>query len=579
MSDQAEPKDVNPTKDVESRAVVPVRERLIVQAPVAIWDTADFEQMQRVAIVLTRSGLVPDTLCKEKDEWLPEATIAARCTLICNQARLWGADPLNVLQCTSLINGRLMYEGKLIAAVVASMTGVKLRYRFGVWKTDHIEFPENEEGLRGAGESLAVRCFDPDDQDRFVDGSVGMWKTTRAGNPWSSANAWPRQLRYRASREWARAYEPGVILGIIADGDQDLEEITMSAKPVGLMQRLKGEQSGDGFDKDAVDAQTGPKKRGRKPKDTAAEEPSNPEAKTYEAPQSEESPTDEPETMAEEPAAEPDPAADKPSHAEMAPHAAPGEVYLLAGDGYNNDKRRITYKDGVRFSTVHKDSEKKHTVYARHAPEIVAEDVPDIYNDDSGPRTIEESVRGVEPMQDGEEAPEGILERPTSAEDATETDGAPDAEPEPDTSEPATPASDDGPETSDSGPSAEAASEFDEFVEAVESAPLWADVKKAMKQFFPTDAFRNLTPDRQNKIRASTWEACVERKGKGEMKDLPDHGQDVTAFRLWLEWIGDPDAINGTLYALQRGDQWKAAPEPTKKSLIDAVRARLEALT
>lgn len=551
---------------------IAVRERLIVQAPVAIWDTADFEQMQRVAVVLTKSGLVPDTLCKGKwmedgkevEGYLHESVVAARCTLVCNQARLWAADPLNVLQCTSLINGRLMYEGKLIAAVVASMTGVKLRYRFGVWKTDHIEFPDDESGLHGAGEALAVRCYDPDDDQRFVDGSVGMWKTTRAGNPWSSQNAWPRQLRYRASREWARAYEPGVILGILADGDQDIDEVTITAKPVGLMQRLKGEQTGDGFDKEAVDQQTEPakKRRGRPPKvvepEEAAEEPSNSEAEIITA-----SPTDEPDAVVEEVSTEPDPAADKPSHADTAPHAEPGEVYLLAGDGYNNDKRRITYKDGVRFSTVHKDSEKKHTVYARHAPEVVEED------DDSAPASIEEAREQ--------------LERPTSAEEATETDTAPDAEDEPDTSEPATDASDDGPETSDSGPSAEAdeslSDDLAEFIDRVEGAPLWADVKKAMKDFFPTETFRNMATDRQNKIRASTWEACVERKAKGEMKDLPDHGQDVTAFRLWLEWIGDPDAINGTLYAIQRGDQWKAAPEPTKKALSDAVRARLEVLT
>lgn len=258
---------------------VTVRERLVTQAPVAIWDTADFEQMQRVGVVLARSGLVPESLCTvmEKDPagkdvkvWLDEQIVAARCVLICNQARLWGADPLNVLQCTSLINGRLMYEGKLVNAIVQHLTGVKLRFELGRWNTDHFESVEDSRGL---GEALAIRCFDPEDPMREVSGSVGMWKTNRNNSPWSNVGNWPRQLRYRAVREWARAYEPGAILGILAEGD---EEIDFNARDVtprksGVMERLSGEQNGDGFNHEHVQREAAPK--GRRKKSPVPDEP------------------------------------------------------------------------------------------------------------------------------------------------------------------------------------------------------------------------------------------------------------------------------------------------------------------
>lgn len=568
---------------------------------VAVWDTASFEHMKRVAVVLSQSGLVPETI--SHGEWQDEAgktvkgylgdgIVGARCTLICNQARLWGADPLNVLQCTSLINGRLMYEGKLIAAVVASMTGVKLRYRLGLWDTDHITFApmiqavdDKGEGisdaygtpvvvadpafLYGAGERLAVRCYDPDDVERHVDGSVAQWKTTRSGNPWSSPSAWTRQLRYRASREWARAYEPGVILGILADGDQDIEEITQTVRPVGLMQRLSGEQSGDGFHAQQVEDQTGPKPKRRTKAEKLAEEA----------------------LAAAEAGVEPEEgmhAADVSGITAIEGHAAPGEVYLLSGHAPDGEKWP-TFKDGVRFSSV-KDATSV-PCYWDHSPEIVDDGIPEHMRDDVAPTSVEASisqlVEGVEPMQEGEEAPEGIL-RPT------ETGSALPVEPEPATSELAEPVLTDGPETSGSGQSAqpeaqtepEAAPEdtdsfppdFRQLIDAVESAEDWGFVKSSMRGFYSSPTFKAMTPHAQNRVRANSWEVCAERRDRGLLAGLPDQAADLSAFRLWLEAQEDEEVIRGTRSVLGRSEQWKASSDDMRSAIDNATEARIMGL-
>lgn len=593
---------------------------------VAVWDTASFEHMKRVAVVLSQSGLVPETIShgewqdetgKAMKGYLGDAIVGARCTLICNQARLWGADPLNVLQCTSLINGRLMYEGKLIAAVVASMTGVKLRYKLGLWDTDHITFAptiqavdDRGEGvfdadgapvmvadpafLYGAGERLAVRCYDPDDVERHVDGSVAQWKTTRSGNPWSSPSAWTRQLRYRASREWARAYEPGVILGILADGDQDIEEITQTVRPVGLMQRLSGEQSGDGFHAQQVEDQTGPKPKRRTKAEKLAEEALaaaeagvEPEEGMHAAEPVQESA--EIEHVAE------DVLVSEPE-VDTSEHASPGETYLMGGDAYNGDNRRMTYRDGLRYSTVHRDSEAKFHEYGVHAPtpEILQSDdgIPEHMRDDLAPSSVEASiselVEGVEPYREGDVMPEGVLDRPT------ETGSAPPAEPEPATSALAGPVLTDGPETSGSGQSAqpegptepeavpedtaEFPADFQGFIDLVESATTWDQTKSAMRDFYNTETFKGMDATRQNKVRANTAIICMERRDEGLLKGLPDQIEDLSFFRLWLEAQFEVDVISGTRDLLYKSNQWAQASDVMKGAINKAVAARIEAV-
>ncbi len=536
-----------PGEDANPSRAVAVRERTVTHSPVAIWDSADFEQMQRVGVVLARSGLVPESLCKGKwidpetnrevEGFLNEQVVAARCVLICNQARLWGADPLNVLQCTSLINGRLMYEGKLVNAIVQHLTGVKLRFELGRWNTDHFEPTDERSGL---AEALAIRCFDPEDPAREVTGSVGMWKTTRAGNPWTNAGNWPRQLRYRAAREWARAYEPGAILGILAEGDQEIEDTaTVAPRGPGVMDRLPGNQHAEGFDTENGTATTEVARAGVRGKraarkaaaETAALPP--PEAGVVERPTSEEAATETAGVPSVEPgqdtqasaeaASEPSAEAGADSSPSLPADAAaqmdfkdviaagypvPDEIYMLNGDEWvwNAERghvRRDTYKNGEPFSEAGRD--KAYSIYEDHAPA-------------------------------GQAAPE------VEAEVVEEGDSFP--------------------------------PEFDAYIKVTETATAWAEVKTALATFQKTGVWSGFHPDQQNNIRAQTWATLEERA----VEWLPDPGTDVSAFRLWLEDQDDAGEIRGGLEAITGHADYPGKPEALRANVEAAAAARIKLL-
>ena len=262
-------------------------------------------------------------------------------------------------------------------------------------------------------------------------------------------------------------------------------------------------------------------------------------------------------------------------------HAAPGEVYLLAGDKPNNEGRQLTYIDGARHSLVMNPETSKLKTYPEHAPEVAFlaaqaalgdDGIPEHMRDENAPRSVEEAQAEIPP---------------------TQTAGVQPAESEPDTSETAMPASDDGapPEVA-SGQSAPAGGDLRDhpdgktFVDALTSAPDWDGVLVAMRVFWQTPLFKAFAPDKQNHIRASTWETCLERVRKGKLKSLPDHGADLTCFRLWLEWIEDAedfsaaDAITGTLNALKTSDQWAAAEEKPylREACETAAAARIKEL-
>lgn len=531
------------SEDRTQTTAVAVRERLIAEAPVAIWDSADFEQMQRVGLVLARSGFVPLTLCmgkerddtgKEIDVLLSEHVIAARCVLICNQARLWGADPLAVLQCTSLVSGRLMYEGKLVAAVITSLTGVRLRYHFGVWDTDHMDEVKDRSELNGIGERLAIRAFDPEDPERFVEGSVGMWKTTRNGSPWSAVGNWPRQLRYRSAREWARAFEPGSILGILADGDEDIDELgavefnpRRSRTKADLKAKLPAPGS-DGFSQDQIDGQIGAPKGSGIPEtaeDGAAdaeftegaqdgsgekdgdESPASPEADAgtggAQAAQGDASFRTNPVSPTRA-----DLGLQAPDVATSEGYPKPDELHHLEGSDWTWDEgrgeyRRETFKNGQPFSSAAAD--KGLPVYADFAPA----------------------------QQDGDP--------PGQAAAAEEGDALP--------------------------------PDFAKYGDAIETVATWDETKIAMREFFSTQCFKDLTIGQQNKIRSDTWDAMIERKIK-----VPDHASDISAFRLWIEWVTDPAAIEGTAALLERDPEFQKKDEAAKTQIRTAAAARLQAL-
>lgn len=203
----------------------------------------------------------------------------------------------------------------------------------------------------------------------------------------------------------------------------------------------------------------------------------------------------------EEPPAEPE----APTEEVIWGHAEKDEVYLHADFPALGDGRRVTFKNGERFSSVAQQGELK--VYAEHPPEVAEESASE---------------------------PE--------AETNNEVSGLP--------------------------------PEFAAYVQAIEDAPSWVNTKKAMQTFYTTDYFKGLSPEKQNQIRGDTWDVVNE----ATYSDKPDPAADVSAFRLWIEWIEDPDAITGTLRVLENEPAFTQKADDFKNAIRNAVDIRCRAL-
>lgn len=183
--------------------------RIQVMDPIPVMDTGRFEQMQRVASIMARSTLLPETIVGFRDKngdlvIYPYETIMANCFLVVNQAIGWSMDPFSVIQCVSVVHGRICYEGKLVAAVIERRAGIILSYTWNDAQGDALEIT-----VSGTlpGESAP----------RTVKGTVAKWRTNGKNSPWGTDAR--KQLAYRGAREWERLHKPGTMLGVYTDDE------------------------------------------------------------------------------------------------------------------------------------------------------------------------------------------------------------------------------------------------------------------------------------------------------------------------------------------------------------------------
>jgi hypothetical protein len=121
--------------------------------------------------------------------------------------------------------------------------------------------------------------------------------------------------------------------------------------------------------------------------------------------------------------------------------------------------------------------------------------------------------------------------------------------------------------------------EMKAFIDSVESATTFGQVKGALQTFFATKVFRDMPLAQQNRMRGDTWDAIAEKKEEGQMLDLPDHAQDVSAFRLWIEAQPDHEAIAGTFNVLKTTPNYAGKDDTFKANFQKAVDARIALLT
>lgn len=169
--------------------------------------TSLFEQVQRAAVMLSRSNLVPAHLRGEDK--------VADCFLVIEQAMRWKMSPFAVARNTYVLSGNLGYSGALIGAVVNAsprITG-SLNYAYS--------------GKPGTRERKVVvtGTLKGEATPREVEGTVESWATPQ----WKAAD-YDQRLSYRGAREWARRHMPEVILGVYAE--EELEQIAASRPTV-----------------------------------------------------------------------------------------------------------------------------------------------------------------------------------------------------------------------------------------------------------------------------------------------------------------------------------------------------------
>lgn len=184
------------------------------------------DEALRLADTMSKANLVPSHLQGKPGD----------CFLVVSQAQRWGLDAISVAQATSVVHGRLCYEGKLVAAVLYAMGAVegRLRYKY-----------EGEGPKRTITVTGRVRGTD---EDVSITGSVADWRTygkDKQGSP--IKNAWDSMaddmLAYRGARQWARRYAPEAMLGIytpdeIEEAPQRIEQVAPSND---LMPKAKSE--------------------------------------------------------------------------------------------------------------------------------------------------------------------------------------------------------------------------------------------------------------------------------------------------------------------------------------------------
>jgi hypothetical protein len=188
----------------------------------ALVPTSIHEAIQ-LADVMAKANLVPDHLRGKPGD----------CLLIVMQAQRWGMDAVSVAQCTSVVHGKLCYEGKLVAAALYAMGAVdgRLHYEIG-----------------GTGQNASITVTGTPrggNGPQSVSGNVKDWRTIgkdKQGN--RIDNAWDKMpedmLVYRGTRQWARRYAPEALLGVYTP--DEMEDVPNDPTIVATVQPARAEK-------------------------------------------------------------------------------------------------------------------------------------------------------------------------------------------------------------------------------------------------------------------------------------------------------------------------------------------------
>ena len=156
------------------------------------------ESAIQLAEMMARGKLVPSHLHNSPGD----------CLMVIEASMRWQMSPFAVAQCTSVIQGKLMFEGKLVAAALnaSGLLSSRLDYEFS-----------------GAGQQRAVivrATVKGEAKPREV--TVFLADAKTSNSLWTKQP--DQQLVYAGTRVWARRHAPEVMLGVYAPEEFDRAE-------------------------------------------------------------------------------------------------------------------------------------------------------------------------------------------------------------------------------------------------------------------------------------------------------------------------------------------------------------------
>lgn len=525
-----------PTTD--SRELAPTRPNrptIIVQSPAAIFDSGKFEHLYRVATVMAKAGLMPDSLTTVKirsergaDQVidLPQDVVIARAFLIASQADRWNMDPLGLMNCCYLAHNKLGYEGKAVHAAIQSVVGIGLDYDFGAYDPKSmrvlINTPPPQPELLG----VVVSGKFPDGSIKTIEGYVGSWKYDFVGKElpaWKSPGSWQRMLRYRGAREWCNAHTPHVTLGVLTEDDfhspesPQIQFMDAAAPP-------PPRQLNEAFGRQQIPAGAAPAKAPDKPK------PETVKGKAQ---------TDKPAGEGKSaPAAAPDKAT--PGSATDASKDSP------ATSGSGQQPQSEPTGDGSKEEALRAGTQ-EHLDDAQRgmaAAGFIDPDTGEIYPTMQARLEAEETKKAAKSTGNVVE----LQTRTSPAGEPEEADREPGADEDADVD----------------------IAEFNAFASDVQATSTWPDFKGVVVAFRDGPAFAAAPADLRQQAMALAFDHATE-KAFG----FPAPEADVTWFRLWLWTITEETRGHArpAFRKLMRGGQFLGLPEAERNLIVDETTA------
>jgi hypothetical protein len=166
---------------------------MVLQTPVLVPST--MTEAIKLAELMAGARLVPAALQKSP----------ADCLMVIQQAIRWQMDPFAVAQECSVIQGKLMHSGKLVAAVVNARGNLSHRLNF-------------DYSGQGAERTIKVSgTLRGEKSPRTI--TVELKKARTANKVWDSQP--DQQLMYHGTRVWARRHAPELMLGVYSPEEYD----------------------------------------------------------------------------------------------------------------------------------------------------------------------------------------------------------------------------------------------------------------------------------------------------------------------------------------------------------------------